>query len=397
LHPDKLVRVGRAAFAIVAGLLLQSTVARADRLAIVPLASPGRDAPLAAADQLAADLIGRGHRVISGPDAMARIVTGNEGAGGDWAAELIATTRAARAALTRLDRALASSMAHRIGAELWRLGGGAAGPEVLVEWCLLERQLSLTASDAARARAWLDLAVTFGSSLELDPLSHPEDERDLFARRRAARSGETPGTLSVETTPAAAEVWVDGVRRCASPCSIKLAPGRHLLRASSPAHAPAAAQVDLAAGDIGSRRLGLTAAYSGASVHAIEAMMADPSRRAEGASALEPMARFLDVDHVVAIVPEGDKTRLLFAPPAAGRRPLGPAVPESALSATAAEQLRPIAPTWEEGKPWYGKPTTWLVGGGIVAGIVAGILIYQASGSTSTGRLTVTSDRPPLP
>jgi hypothetical protein len=282
-------------------------------------------------------------------------------------------------------------MAQRVGNELTRFGGGAAGAEVLVEWCLLQRQLSLTTSDTTRARGWLEMAAAFGPSLELDPLSHPEDERDAFARRRAALNGEVPGTLSVATTPAAAEVWVDGVRRCASPCSVKLVPGRHLVRASSPAHAPAAAQVDLAAGATASRSLGLSAAYSGASVRAIESMIADPSRRSEGASALEPMARFLDVDHVVAIVPEGDKTRVLLAPPAIGRPRLGPAVPPSGLSAATTEQLRPIGPVPGENKPWYGKPTTWLVGGGIVAGIVAGFLIYQASASTPTGTLRITS------
>jgi hypothetical protein len=239
--------------------------------------------------------------------------------------------------------------------------------------------------------------VVFGPSLELDPLNHPEEERDAFARRRAALNGQPPGTLTVETTPTAAEVWVDGVQRCASPCSVKLLPGRHVVRASSPAHAPAVAQVDLAAGTTVSRRLGLSAAYSGASMRAIESMIGDPSRRAEGVSALEPMARFLDVDHVVAIVPEGDKTRLLFAPPAAGRPRLGPAVLPSNLSAATAEQLRPIAPTAAEGKPWYGKPTTWLIGGGIVAGMVAGFLIYQSSSPPATGTLTIESSRPSLP
>ena len=352
---------------------------------------------MASADQLAADLIGQGHRVIAGSDALARIAVGNQGAGADWAAELISGIRAARTALTRLDRALASSMAQRIGKELWRLGGGAGGSEVLVEWCLLERQLSLTASDAGQARAWLDAAVVFGPSLELDPLRHPEEERDLFARRRAALQSEAPGTLVVTTTPAAAEVWVDGVRRCTSPCSVQLLPGRHLVRASSPAHAPAAAEVTFGAGTTSSRRLGLTAAYSGASVRAIEAMMADPSRRAEGASALEPMARFLDVDHVVAVVPDGEKTRLVFAPPAAGRQRLGPSVDAAQLSATAKEQLRPIAPPPAEHQPWYGKSSTWLVGGGIVAGVVAGFLIYSAATSSETGTLTITSSRGSVP
>jgi hypothetical protein len=383
--------VGKGASLVLAALLLVSSGAKADRIAVVPLASPGREPPLATADQLAADLIGRGHRVITSADTIARISVGNQGAGSDWAAEQMAAIRAARAALTRLDRALASSMARRVANEIAGFGGGAGGSEVLVEWCLLERQLASTGSDTARARAWLDAAVAFGPSLELDPLSHPEDERDLFARRRAALQSSVPAHLSIETTPAAAEVWVDGVRRCASPCSIKLVPGRHLVRASSPAHAPAVADVVLQAGNSMTRRLGLSAAYSGASLGAIESMVADPSRRAEGASALDPMARFLDVDHVVAIVPEGDRTRLLLAPPAAGRARVGPAVATASVSVATVEQLRPIASLSKENQPWYAKSTTWIVGGGIVAGIVAGVLIYQASTSPPTGTLTVTS------
>jgi hypothetical protein len=383
--------VGKGAIAVLAALLLVSSAAEAERVAVLPLGSPGHEPPLATADQLAADLIGRGHRVIASADAIARISVGNQGAGSDWAADQVAAVRAARAALTRLDRALASSMARRVGNEILRFGGGAGGGEVLVEWCLLERQLALTGSDPARARTWLDAAVAFAPSLELDPLSHPEDERDQFARRRAALKSEPPGTLSIETTPAAAEVWVDGTRRCASPCSVKLVPGRHLVRASSPAHAPAVADLELAVGASASRRLGLSAAYSGASLHAIESMIADPSRRSEGASALEPMARFLDVDHVVAIVPEGNNTRLLLAPPAAGRPRVGPAVATANVTSATLDQLRPIAPPSKENEPWYGKSTTWLVGGGIVAGIVAGILIYQASSAPPTGTLTVTS------
>lgn len=376
---------------MLAALQLVVNVARADRLAVVPLGSPGREPPIAASDQLAADLIGRGHRVITAADAITRIAVGNQGAGSDWSADQMAVVRAARAALTRLDRSLASSMARRLGEEIARFGGGAGGGEILVEWSLLERQIALTGSDTARARAWLDAAVSFGPALELDPLSHPEDERDLFSRRRAAIESEPPGTLSIETTPAAAEVWVDGVRRCASPCSIKLVPGRHFVRASSPAHAPAVADVNVPAGGHASRRLGLSAAYSGASLRAIESMIADPSRRAEGASALEPMARFLDVDHVVALVSEGAATRLLFAPPAAGRPRVGPAVATANVSSATLEQLRPIAPASKESEAWYAKSTTWLVGGGIVAGIVAGVLIYQASTSPEAGTLTVTS------
>ena len=120
--------------------------------------------------------------------------------------------------------------------------------EVLVEWCLLERQLAMTASDATGGRRWLDAAVAFGPGVELDPLRHPDDERDLFARRRTALREEVPATLSIATTPAAAEVWIDGVRRCESPCTVTLLPAdtwrgrlrpRTRLRSSTSSSAPA--------------------------------------------------------------------------------------------------------------------------------------------------------------
>ena len=141
-----------------------------------------------------------------------------------------------------------------------------------------------------------------------------------------------------------------------------------------------------------SRRVGLTAAYSGASLPAISSMLSDPSRRGEGSSALEPMARFLDVDHVVAIVPEGNQLRVIVAPPAAGRTRLGPTVETGTLSSTVFEQLRPTVVLGSEpSHPWYAKPGTWLVTAGLIAGVVGGVLIYDATKSGPTGTITVRS------
>src|SRR5262249_49955100 len=122
--------------AIAIGFFLTPARARAERLAVVPLDAPGRPSPQVAAEKLAADLIARGHRVVAGPDVMARITTGNQGAGADWAAQLQESIDAARAALTRLDRGLALGMARRIGAEVINRGGGAGGAGVLVSWGL---------------------------------------------------------------------------------------------------------------------------------------------------------------------------------------------------------------------------------------------------------------------
>jgi len=371
-----------------ASLALVASVASADRLAVVPFESPGHTAPALEAEQLSADLIARGHRVVSSADAVARISIGNQGAGPDWAAQVMQSIEAARATLTRLDRAIASNMARKIGEDIVHRGGGAGGADVLVEWCLLERQLSLTASDAKTASLWLDAAIAFGPDVELDPLRHPDEERDLFARRRVVLQSEVAAGLSIATAPGAAEIWVDGVRRCESPCTLTLLPGRHLARASSPAHAPAVIDIELGPGTIASRRLGLTPAYSGASPKAISSMLAQPSRRTEGASALEPMARFLDVEHVVALVPEGNQIRVLLAPPAAGRSRVGPVVAAADLSPTVTEQLRPIAIP-EQGTSLFKKPGTWIIGGAIVAALVGGFFVYEATRPQKTGTITV--------
>jgi hypothetical protein len=301
---------------------------------------------------------------------------------------------AARAALARLDRSLSVATEHRVATDIGRRGGGTAGNEVLVEWYLLKRQLAITASDAAGAAFWLDTAVAAGPDIELDPLRHPEEERDVFSRRRHRLRERAPATLLVATTPSAADVWIDGVRRCPSPCSIALVPGRHLGLVSSPAHAPAAFTANLDAGATESRRLGLSAAYAAATPGAIAAMLSNPSRRAEGASALEPLARFLDVTHVVALFPEGDKVRILVAPPAAGRSRIGPLAAPDALSFAVMDQLVPTdtsAPAAPASAAWYARPTPWIIGAAIIVGVVAGALVYDASRTPSTGTLTVGS------
>lgn len=390
------VRQGPLALAVAAATF--ASTARADRVAVLALESPGHAAPVADADAVAAALLARGHRTIASPDASARLTAGDEGAGVDWAAQTIVELTNARAALTRLDRAAASNTSRRIGQEIARRGGGAGGAEVLVEWALLERSLAATASDAAGAARWLDTAVALGPSTELDPLRHPDDERNRFNARRTALRAEIPASISLATTPPAAEVWVDGVHRCASPCAVAVVPGRHFVRVSSPAHAPANLEVELGPGAAVSRSLGLSAAYAGASPRAVAAMFSDPSRRGEAASALEPMARFLDVDHIVALVPEGvDAERIVVAPPAAGRQRLGPSVPKTALATSVLEQLRPLTPPGSEPPAaWYEKPGVWIGGAALVGAVVGGILLYEASRSSSApptpaGSLTVTS------
>jgi hypothetical protein len=376
--------------AALVGATLATTAAQAERLAMLPLEAPGQKAPHVAAEKLAAELIARGHRVLTSADVLARISMGNQGAGADWAAEVKESIDAARAALTRLNRGLALSMARRIGEDVVHRGGGAGGADVLVSWCLLERQLSLTASDPKGGAAWLDRAVAMGPNVELDPLRHPDEERDRFARRRASLRTESLATLSVATTPTA-EIWVDGIWRCQSPCTITLLAGRHFARASSAAHQPAVFEIDLAPGGESSRRVGLSAAYSGASPQAISAMLSDPSRRVEGASALEPLARFLDVDHAVALYPEPQGVRVILSPPPPGRAKLGRTVDFEQLSPAVVDELTPLARSPEEPTPWYARPGTWIASAGIVAGVIGGILIYGASRPGKTATVTVMS------
>ncbi|HKQ70872.1 MAG TPA: hypothetical protein VJT73_16110, partial [Polyangiaceae bacterium] len=167
-----------------------SHAAVADRIAVIALDAPGQLPPLVEADRLGADLSARGHRVLGSADVMARISMGDQGAGADWAAQVIQSLDAARSALTRLDRGFAQSLVRTIANDIAHRGGGAGGAEVLVEWCMLERQLALTASDAGGAERWLAEAVALGPEVELDPLRHPEEERDGFARKRARLRAE---------------------------------------------------------------------------------------------------------------------------------------------------------------------------------------------------------------
>jgi hypothetical protein len=385
----------------VLALLLVAAPASADRIAVIALQSPTGLSPVVQADRVAAELTSKGHRVIGSADAAGRLSSGDAGAGPDWAARQLQTIQLARSALTRLDRHFASSAEIGIAREIVARGGGAGGSELLVEWCLLDRQLASTGGDVRAARLWLDRAVAMGPSFELDPVRHPTDEVDQFSRRKSALVDEVPSALSVTTVPAAADVWVDGVRRCASPCSVKLVPGRHLALVSSPAHRPATLDVELPPGAETRRQLALSAAYAGASPRAVASMFADPSRRGEAAAALEPMARFLDVEHVVALIPEqeGQNIRILVSPPAAGRSRIGPAAAERDVDNAVLEQLRPTEPertagsglggAGTESKPWYAKPGVWIGGGiGLAAAIVGGVLIYDAS-RKPTGTLII--------
>src|SRR6185436_15170468 len=99
---------------------LLARAAWADRVAVLPLESGGHPAPILEADQLASDLIAKGHRVVAPADVIARLAAGDAGAGADWAARLIESIDAARSALTRLDRRFATGVAGDVRAQLSR-------------------------------------------------------------------------------------------------------------------------------------------------------------------------------------------------------------------------------------------------------------------------------------
>src|SRR5882672_6848298 len=82
-------------FSLVAVCALTTSIASADRVVVIPLESPGRTTPTLEAERLSADLAARGHRVVATSDAIARIATGNDDAGADWAMQLTQSIGAA--------------------------------------------------------------------------------------------------------------------------------------------------------------------------------------------------------------------------------------------------------------------------------------------------------------
>lgn len=388
---------------VLLGLIVGATFglprdALADRLAVLPLAGPNGQAPMVESDRLAAGLIGRGHRAIAGADLLARIASPERNAGQDWGAKVIERVARARGALTRLDRATALALAEQLRGEIQNFSGGAAGAPPLVHWALLERQLSATSGDNAAAARWLDTAIAFDPETELDPVAFPDEERTAFARRRRIVKHQVAATLTVSSLPSAAAVWVDGVERCAAPCSVTLIAGRHFVRVAAPAHAPKGAELSLNEGVTTEHRVALSPAYEGTRLEAVAVMMHDANRQSEAASALEPMAHFLEVDHVIALAPESSgNVRVIVAPPVPGRPRTGPEVPPSQIETAVMELLRPTQVETKPASetPWYGKPGTWIIGGGVLAAVAGGtFLAYQLSRhdqEPGTGTLTIRS------
>lgn len=380
---------------VATALVILPVEAHAARLAVVAVASPHGEPPVQEADALTSYLIARKHRTITSADVAERLLSGNEGAGADWAARLVSEIRAGREALTRLDRHGADRTRREGRESIERAGGGAAGPLVLVEWALLEAALATAAGDARGASDWIERAAALGPSVVLDPLVHPEPERQAF-QSAAERAHDRPrGEVTVASVPSAAELWTDGVRRCLTPCTVKLPPGKHFVRVASPAHVPAVRSLELDENQTVTLRFGLSSAYNGASLDSVRAMLDDPSRTSEAQSSLASIAGFLDVDHVIVVRrgPSGTYS-LRVAPAATGndavRRGLPPASLASSATGMIRTKVRP-APQHDDGA-WYESTALW-VGVASVAAVAvgAGLLLSggDESGAPSQGTLVI--------
>ena len=388
----------RVAIAVLVSVcaLLVARGARADRLAVLALPSADAPAPVVQADALSSHLIQNKHRTINSSDVRARVQAGNHGADAAWAAARSQSIAQARAALTRLDRQTASSIARQVDDSIRRAGGGAGGPEMLVEWALLERSLSLSSSGVHGAARWMQVAAAIGPRVVLDPLRFPEEDRNAFAAAVAEAEKLPPATVAMTSAPSSAELWVDGVLRCVTPCSAQLVPGHHFARVVSPAHAPSVLELELPAGSTNSREVGLSAAYSGASLDAIAAMLADPSRSAEASSALLSVARFLDVDHIIALSAERDgKLRMILVPPST---PLvrsglsGSELDGAADNALSSERAVQSGDGPRAHSSWYAQPMFWITMGAAVVAASAGAIYWGTRSDepqAQTGTLVV--------
>jgi len=353
-------------------LLAAASSASAERIAVIALPSQNQQPPSVEADRLCSLLISHRHQALCSADVATRLRAGSERPDAAWAASLRQTVGQARGALTRLDRHGASALTRQVEAALRLHGGGIGGPEVLVEWALLERSLASSAGTAPAASRWLRVAAALGPSVTLDPLNHPDDERNAFAQSVTEVSAAPSAALAVVSSPASADLWIDGVRRCATPCEAKVPAGHHFAHVASPGHVPVTFEVDLKPGTRQRREVGLSSAYTGASIDAIAAMLANPSRSHEAGAAIVPIARFLDVARVVVVQQDkpGSLRTLLVSTSGASQRRDGASVEEVAQNLGHGSGPEPVD-SGHERTAWHRNPYLWLGVGVVLAGAAA--------------------------
>lgn len=383
--------VMRRLFGLSIGLSLVAfaSQASAERIAVLALPSLQGSPPVIEADRLCARAISHKHQAVCSADASARLRAGNQPPDAAWAASLQQSVAQARGALTRLDRHGATALTRQIESAIRQYGGGTAGAEVLVEYALLERSLAASAGVSTTAARWLRVAAALGPTVALDPLTHPEDERHSFAQAVSELASTAPGTLMVKSSPASAEVWVDGVRRCATPCSAKLPPGHHFALVTASGHAPDSFELEMAPGASQQREIGLSAAYAGAPLEAIAAMLANPSRSGEASAAIVPIARFLDVDRVVVVQSEGSGRLRAMIVTSSGSSVRDTDTTDEAVAARLGQGSSP-GDSDSGSKPWYRSTPLWIGVGVVVAGAIAtGVYLGTRGDDAAPGTATL--------
>lgn len=87
------------------------------------------------------------------------------------------------------------------------------------------------AGESRNAQRVFERLLALEPGLAISDLVSAENVQGTFAKAQKQHARKKPGTLTVYTTPAAAEVWVDGRFRGSAPLSIDFLPaGRHFVR-----------------------------------------------------------------------------------------------------------------------------------------------------------------------
>lgn len=203
------------------------------------------------ADRLAAESGLRLHREALAA-RLSRLATG----GTD---DNAAATRARGVAQKEHDAARTAYRELRFEAALSQLGRGRAALTPfaqqkrdfdLLAALALQRGLCLLAlkreKEAAREIDWAQRLR--GAPYPAGELS-PEVER-FIARQRAALDAEAPGTLSIDSKPAGAQVLIDGRSRGPSPLTVQLTPGLHHVRLTRVGRHPKSALQRIGSGKV---------------------------------------------------------------------------------------------------------------------------------------------------
>jgi hypothetical protein len=175
--------------------------------------------------------------------------------------------------------------------------------------------LYLGVGEAALARSELDAAARVRPAAELDPRVWSPVVIEAFDEARRRVAAEPTATLSVTTTPAGAEVVIDGVPRGVTPTSVTLPRGPHLVQLARAGHTPVVRRVVLEPGGQLRRdeQLQPTAAFSAWS--AATATLRAPGSRGGDVAALVSLRRALDAEvlWVPVAVSTGDGVAVVVA------------------------------------------------------------------------------------